>query len=72
MQFLDKYKGQVYFNLGMAYYRIGNITSAVKSFQEALNSKDASLLAEKTILKDLQAKGADKFIADFNQRNVQK
>lgn len=68
LQFLDKFKGFVYFNLGMAYYRNGNIIGAVNSFQTALNSKEAPLLADKTILKDLQTKGVDKFIADFSQQ----
>lgn len=69
LQFLDRYKGHVYFNLGMAYYRIGNITSAVHSFQAALNSKEAPQLADKTILKELQEKGVDGFVEEFNRRN---
>ena len=56
-------------NLGMAYYRIGDIQSAVHSFQAALNSKEASQLADKTVIKELQEKGVDNFIAEFNQRN---
>ncbi|MES2616169.1 MAG: response regulator [Bdellovibrionota bacterium] len=69
LQFLDKFKGHVYFNLGMAYYRIGNIISAVQSFQAALNNKEADQLADKTILKELQEKGVDGFIAEFNRKH---
>ena len=72
LQFLDKYKGHVYFNLGMAYYRMGNITSAVQSFQAALNSKEIAQLSDKTILKELQEKGVDGFIEEFKKRNPSK
>lgn len=67
LQFLDKFKGHVYFNLGMAYYRMGNIVSAVHSFQAALNSKEAPQLTDKSILKELQDKGVDAFVAEFNK-----
>lgn len=64
LQLFDKYKGQVYFNLGMAYYRSGNISSALSCFQAAM-AKDVNLFQEKKILKELREKGVEKFIADF-------
>ncbi len=72
LQFLDKFKGHVYFNLGMAYYRIGNIASAINCFQSALKSNEASQLVDKTILKELQEKGPDNFIAEYNARSTTK
>jgi tetratricopeptide (TPR) repeat protein len=68
LQFLDKFKGQVYFNLGMAYYRMGNLTDAVKAFKAALNSKEAAQLKNKTIIKEIEEKGMDKFIADHQKQ----
>ncbi|APJ03869.1 response regulator [Silvanigrella aquatica] len=65
LQFFDKYKSQVYFNLGMAYYRSGNIASALSCFQAAM-AQDANLVNEKKILKELQDKGAEKFMADHS------
>ena len=67
IQFLDKGKGLVYFNLGMAYIRLGNLSEAVRSFQAAINSKEAPLLKDKTILKELKEKGVDKFLLDYKK-----
>ncbi|WGL60005.1 tetratricopeptide repeat protein [Pigmentibacter sp. JX0631] len=66
LQFFDKYKSHVYFNLGMAYYRSGNITSAVTCFQAAI-AQDAKLAEEKVILRELKEKGAEKFTEDYQQ-----
>ncbi len=65
LQFFKKYKSHVYFNLGMAYYRSGNISSALSCFQAAL-AQDANLLQEKKILKELRDKGVEKFTSDYN------
>ena len=65
-RFYDKFKAHVYFNLGMAYYRSGNISSAVSCFQAAM-AQDAKLLEEKNILKELREKGVEKFTADYNE-----
>lgn len=65
LQFFDKFKGHVYFNLGMAYYRSGNISSALSCFQAAI-VQDNKLVQEKKVLKELQEKGAEKFTADYN------
>ncbi|MGY3804705.1 tetratricopeptide repeat protein [Pigmentibacter ruber] len=70
LQFFDKYKSHVYFNLGMAYYRSGNITSAVTCFQAAI-AQDAKLAEEKVILRELKEKGAEKFTEDY-QQSIQK
>ena len=64
LQFFNKYKGHVYFNLGMAYYRSGNIASALSCFQAAM-AQDDNLLQEKKILKELREKGAEKFTTDY-------
>ncbi|WP_397601295.1 tetratricopeptide repeat protein [Silvanigrella sp.] len=66
LQFFDKFKAHVYFNLGMAYYRSGNISSAVSCFQAAM-AQDTKLLEEKNILKELREKGVEKFTADYNE-----
>lgn len=66
LQFFDKYKAHVYFNLGMAYYRSGNITSAVTCFQAAI-AQDSKLAEDKIILRELKNKGAEKFIEEYNQ-----
>ena len=66
LQFFDKFKAHVYFNLGMAYYRSGNISSAVSCFQAAM-AQDAKLLEEKNILKELREKGVEKFTANYNE-----
>jgi tetratricopeptide (TPR) repeat protein len=66
LQFFDKFKAHVYFNLGMAYYRSGNISSAVSCFQAAM-AQDSKLLEEKNILKELREKGVEKFTADYNE-----
>lgn len=68
LQFFDKYKALVYFNLGMAYYRSGNIMSAVTCFQAA-TAQDAKLAEDKVILRELKNKGAEKFIEEYNQTN---
>lgn len=68
LQFFDKFKAHVYFNLGMAYYRSGNVSSAVNCFQAAM-AQDTKLLEEKSILKELRNKGAEKFTADYNENN---
>ncbi len=72
LQFFDKFKGHVYFNLGMAYYRDGNIVSALSCFQAALATDELDLLAEKKILKEFQEKGIEKFTADYKDKMARK
>ncbi|KAB8033382.1 tetratricopeptide repeat protein [Fluviispira multicolorata] len=72
LQLFDKFKGHVYFNLGMAYYRDGNIASALSCFQAALATDELDLLAEKKILKEFQDKGIEKFTADYKDRMAKK
>ncbi|RDB35859.1 MAG: tetratricopeptide repeat protein [Spirobacillus cienkowskii] len=67
LQFFNKYKGVVYFNLGMAYFRSGNISSAVNSFQAAI-AQEPALIQEKKILQELKEKGLEKFIEDYSAK----
>jgi tetratricopeptide (TPR) repeat protein len=69
LQFFNKYKGIVYFNLGMAYFRSGNISSAVNSFQAAI-AQESALIQEKKILQELKEKGVEKFIEDYSTKKV--
>lgn len=68
LQFFDKFKGHIYFNLGMAYYRSGNIASALSCFQAALATDDLDLLSEKKVLKEFQEKGIERFTADYKSK----
>jgi tetratricopeptide (TPR) repeat protein len=70
MQFFKKFKGHIYFNLGMAYYRAGRISESADCFQTALTTNEFDLIAEKTLLKEFQEKGIDRFIAEYNQKNL--
>jgi tetratricopeptide (TPR) repeat protein len=67
LQFFNKYKGLVYFNLGMAYYRSGNISSTLSCFQAAM-AQDENLVQEKKILKELRDKGVEKFTNDYYEK----
>jgi tetratricopeptide (TPR) repeat protein len=69
LQFFNKYKGIVYFNLGMAYFRSGNISSAVNSFQAAI-AQESALIQEKKILQELKEKGVEKFIEDYSTKKA--
>lgn len=71
LQFFNKYKCHVYFNLGMAYYRIGNISSALSCFQAAM-AYDENILYEKKILRELSEKGVEKFTADYNSKRARR
>ena len=71
LQFFNKLKGHVYFNLGMAYYRSGNITSALSCFQAAM-AQDELLTQKKKILQELRNKGAEKFTAEYKSRTHKK
>ena len=54
LQFLDRFKGYVYFNLGLAYYKMGNPSLAKQCFREALKVQDTAFIERKGVLRKLK------------------
>ncbi|APJ04428.1 response regulator [Silvanigrella aquatica] len=67
LHFFDNFKGQIYFNLGMAYFRVNDIENAADSFHHALASKNFDSLTEKTLIKEFQENGVDNFVKKFKK-----
>ncbi|WP_186645875.1 tetratricopeptide repeat protein [Fluviispira vulneris] len=68
IQYFQKYRGHINFNLGLAHFRKGDIKEASAYFQEALASDEFDLIPEKKLLLELQAKGAAKFEAEYSEK----
>jgi tetratricopeptide (TPR) repeat protein len=70
LQFLDKFKSHVQFNLGMAYLRIGQVKEASHHFKQVLEAGDAEFIARKTILRKIQELGVEEFISEFTLQSL--
>ncbi|KAB8031937.1 tetratricopeptide repeat protein [Fluviispira multicolorata] len=68
MQYFQKYRGHINFNLGLAYFKKGEIKDASNYFQEALASDEFDLIPEKKLLLELQAKGVAKFEEEYSSK----
>lgn len=64
IQFLKKYRGHVYFNLGNAYTRLGQAEKAEQAYEKAAKLGPPELLSKKRILRKMGDKGKEDFIED--------
>ena len=52
----QEYQGTIYFNLGSAYYRLGQYKNAMDCFEKALSSKQKDMFLSKTIIEKTRKK----------------
>lgn len=62
IQFLKKYRGHVYFNLGNAYTRLGEAQKAEQAYEKAAKLGPPELLSKKRILQKMGDKSKEDFI----------
>ncbi|APJ04426.1 tetratricopeptide repeat protein [Silvanigrella aquatica] len=65
LNFFEAFKGEIYFNLGMAYFRGKDIENAADCFKHALASENFDALTQKTLIKAFEAEGIENFIKKF-------
>ena len=69
LPFFKKYRGQIHFNIGMAFARCNKMNEAAKYFNEALNSDGSEFIEDKTLIKIFKEYGVEKFIENFKILN---
>lgn len=59
--FLEKFRPQIIFNLGLAHFKNADHASASKCFQEVIKSENVSFLSTKRVLKHFQEKSTEEY-----------